>query len=261
MLMDYPHGMISWTDLSVPDVDAAREFYTALMGWDADDVVAEGQVVYTMFRNGDKMVAGLAKQPEEMSSQGIPPLWTTYVNVADVDTIAAAFTDNGGQLLVEPMDVMDSGRMAYGMDPTGAAIGFWQPGTHQGADGFNETGFLTWNELTTRDLEAAISFYEAILPWKVSAMEMGDFTYHMIMMEDHANGGIMVMDDTWPTEIPAHWMVYFRVADTDEAVAKVTDLGGVIPVPPFDTPQGKVAVINDPQGGTFSIVGPAPETA
>jgi predicted enzyme related to lactoylglutathione lyase len=36
--MTYPHGMITWTDLSSPDVPAARDFYSVLMGWEAAPV-------------------------------------------------------------------------------------------------------------------------------------------------------------------------------------------------------------------------------
>jgi len=77
-------------------------------------------------------------------------------------------------------------------------------------------------------------------------------------MDDDFNGGIIKMDESWPAEIPAHWMVYFRVADTDAAAARITELGGTVSVQPFQTPAGKIAVINDPQGGTFSIIDPPP---
>jgi predicted enzyme related to lactoylglutathione lyase len=229
------------------------------MDWETDDLVYEDQVVYTMFRSGGKLAAGLGKQPAEMTERGLPPLWTTYVNVNDVAVVAEAFTANGGQILAPPMDVMDSGRMTYGLDPAGAAIGFWQPGNHVGADEFNDPGFMTWNELTTRDHEAAVAFYTKILPWEVQAEDMGDFTYYMFMLGERPTGGLMVMDDNWPKEIPAHWMAYFRVPDTDAALTRVTELGGFVSVQPFDTPSGKVAVINDPSGGTFSIIGPAPQ--
>jgi predicted enzyme related to lactoylglutathione lyase len=257
--MTYPHGLITWTDLSSPDIDAAKAFYGGLMGWEPDDILYEGQLVYTMLRSGGKLAAGLGKQSAEMADQGLPPLWTTYINVDDVDSVAAAFAAHGGQIIAPPMDVMESGRMTYGLDPTGAAVGFWQAGNHVGADAFNEPGFLAWNELTTRDPQTAIGFYEAILPWKVEEQDMGGFPYHMIMLGDRPTAGIMTMDDNWPEEIPAHWMTYFRVPDTDAAVTRVAELGGVVSVPAFDTTQGKVAVINDPNGGTFSIVGPAPQ--
>ncbi len=259
--MAYPHGLITWTDLSSPDVPGAKAFYSATLGWEADDIINEGQVVYTMFRTDGKLAAGLGKQSPEMTEQGFPPLWTTYINVDDVDAIASAFADNGGELVVAPVDVMDNGRMAYGMDPTGAPIGFWQAGNHAGAEAFNDPGFLTWSELTTRDSVAARDFYTTILPWRVTEDDMGGFMYYTFWLGERPTAGIMTMDETWPDDLPAHWMTYFRVADADATVVAVEKAGGKVPVPPFDSPVGKVAVVNDPSGGTFSIVGPAPEGA
>ena len=57
-----------------------------------------------------------------------PAVWSTYVSVDDADAAAGRVRDAGGTVLVEPMDVMDAGRMAFFMDPGGAAIGVWQPG-------------------------------------------------------------------------------------------------------------------------------------
>jgi predicted enzyme related to lactoylglutathione lyase len=61
--------------------------------------------------------------------------------------------------------------------------------------------------------------------------------------------------------VPSHWHVYFGVTDADATVAKASDLGGSVLVPPFDTPVGRMAVIGDPQGAVFSIVQQAPQPA
>jgi hypothetical protein len=54
--------------------------------------------------------------------------------------------------------------------------------------------------------------------------------------------------------------VYFAVDDADASAAKITELGGTILVPPFDVPTvGRIAVAQDPQGGTFSIIKPVPQ--
>lgn len=63
------------------------------------------------------------------------------------------------------MDVLDAGRMAFLVDPTGGFIGLWQAGRHHGAELVNEPGALVWNELRTRDVEAAAAFYGEVLGW------------------------------------------------------------------------------------------------
>lgn len=257
----YPHGLISWTDLSVPDVESAKAFYTALMGWEVEDLYVGGRRVYTMFHKDGKKAAGLGQQSVDVQRRGIPPMWTTYINVDDVAAVARAFGEHGGHLIVTPMDVQDSGRMAYGLDPVGAPVGFWQPGTHRGADAFNDPGFMTWNELTTRRVDDAVAFWERVLPWKIHAQDYGQgFLYRVITVGDRPTGGILRIDETSPSGLPSHWMVYFRVHDADAAAAHVTELGGSVVVPGFDTTQGRVAVINDPQGGNVSIIGPPPPT-
>ena len=69
----------------------------------------------------------------------------------------------------------------------------------------------------------------------------------------------MLMDDSWPPGIPSHWMVYFAVADTHATVARAEELGAAVNVAPTDSPQGTFAVLRDPQGGTFSVIQPAPQ--
>ena len=81
--MAYPHGLITWADLNSPDVDASIAFYTGLFGWGSEDRFdPSGEIrVYTMFTQDGKVVAGLGgRQPGSM--EGVPALWTNYVNVS-----------------------------------------------------------------------------------------------------------------------------------------------------------------------------------
>ena len=52
-------------------------------------------------------------------------MWMTYLATADADATAAKIKGGGGQLVMEPMDVMDAGRMAVAVDPAGAVFGVW----------------------------------------------------------------------------------------------------------------------------------------
>jgi len=268
---NYPHGLFSWADLASADPAAAKDFYSALFEWDAvDQTDPEGNYIYTLFSKDGKMTAGLGPQPEMMA--GMPPVWSSYINVNSVDDVVAKATAAGANTLGAAMDVMDSGRMAFLADPAGAVFGLWQPGTHRGADLLTGPGAMTWNELATRDTAAAREFYGSILPWDFESFagENADGStppeYWVIKLptkvdgdgdaDDDFNGGIIAMDENWPAEVPPHWMVYFSVADTDASAARVTELGGNVSVPPFDTSAGRIAVVNDPHGGTFSIIAP-----
>jgi predicted enzyme related to lactoylglutathione lyase len=145
---------------------------------------------------------------------------------------------------------MDAGRMAFVMDPSGAAVALWQANQHIGAKLVNEPGTLTWNELITSD-PSANRFYEQVLGMTTSTMDMGQGAYTLFEVGGQQVGGTIPP----PMEgVPNHWNVYFAVADADATVAKVRELGGSVLVEPFDTPAGRMAAVRDPQGATFSII-------
>jgi predicted enzyme related to lactoylglutathione lyase len=243
-------GVPGWIDLSSPDLDATRRFYTELFGWTAQTGGAEFGG-YTIFNLGDDPVCGAGP----LFSEDQPVVWTTYVVTDSADDVAAKVEANGGKVLMAPGDVGANGRMAIFLDAGGAAFGVWQPGTMAGATVFNVPGAMCWNELMTRDAAGAKSFYEGVFGWNHEDGPFGDATYTTWMNSGAPVGGMMPMEgDMWPAELPAHWMVYFAVDDTDATVAKCEALGGSVAVAPTDIPQGRFAVLNDPHGAVFSVI-------
>jgi predicted enzyme related to lactoylglutathione lyase len=244
-------GVPSWVDLSTPDVEASKRFYSALFGWQADTMSDPGAGGYTMFRLGDKQVAGAgpAQDPQQ------PPAWTTYVSVEDADAVAARVGEAGGTVLMPPMDVMEAGRMAIFQDPTGAVIAVWQPRQHPGGEVFNVPGAVSWNELSTRDTAAAIDFYSRVFGWDHQTHGEGAEAYTEWKLGGRSIGGMMAMRPEVPAMVPAHWLVYFAVEDCDATVERTKELGGQVMVPPMDIPQGRFAVLADPQGATFAVIG------
>jgi predicted enzyme related to lactoylglutathione lyase len=244
-------GVPCWVDLATPDLKGARAFYSALFGWipvASPEPEAGG---YTNFHLDGQAVAGVGP----VMGEGQPPAWTTYVATDDVDDTANLVEKAGGRVLMAPMDVMEYGRLAILTDPTGAAFGAWQAGTHKGAELFNVPGSLTWNELATRDPEGAKTFYGEVFGWEAEESAMGPDTYITWKLGDRTVGGMIPMfGEEWPPDLPPHWMLYFAVADTDTTVAKATELGGTVSVPPTDLPVGRFAVLGDPQGAFFSII-------
>jgi uncharacterized protein len=257
---EHAPGTPSWIDLGTPDIDASASFYGSLFGWQ----VAEGENPeqtggYRIASLRDKPVAGMMPLMQE----GQPPAWSTYVSVADADATAAKVGEAGGQVVAEPMDVMELGRMAIFTDPTGAFFGVWQPASFAGAGIVNESGALSWNELNTRDPDRATEFYDAVFGWEARPFDNGDgppyLTIH-IGDAERGVGGIMDMRGRVPDEVPAHWMVYFAVDDTDATVEKAKELGGGVGYGPTDIPSvGRFAVLNDPHGAHFSVITPNPE--
>jgi uncharacterized protein len=256
---EYAPGTPSWTDLASPDLAASRGFYGALFGWDfSEEATGDPDSPYVMASQDGKVVAGMMKLSPEMQAGGMPPVWSTYVTVANVEAATAKVKELGGAVLREPMDVMDAGRMSVVADPTGAVFCLWQAKQSIGAEIVNEPVSLTWNELMTPDVATAKTFYDALFGWKGETMEMGGGgpPYTVWMLGEGGIGGAM----TPPMEgMPAFWGVYFAVADCDATVAKATELGAAVLNGPMDVPEvGRMAALVDPQGAAFSVIKNAP---
>ncbi len=248
----YAPGTFSWTDLGTTDVTGAKAFYGGLFGWEAEDMPIGDAGFYTMFQLGGKNVAATHEQQREQRAQGVLPNWLSYVSVDDIEARAAKAKALGGTLVLEPIDVFDSGRMALLADPEGAMLGLWSPEQHIGAQLVNEPGTLGWNELATRDVAAAKRFYSGLFDWGTEEQDMGVGPYTVVKVGDQMNGGMLQMTEEWG-EMPAHWMVYFGVADADASAARVAELGGQVRVPVTEIAIGRFAVVSDPQGAVFTI--------
>lgn len=247
-------GVPNWVDLGTADLGDAIRFYTSLFGWDAE-VSGEEYGGYTTFRLDDRATAGAGP----LFGEGQPTAWSTYVATDDADEIAARVEAAGGKVLVAPFDVMYQGRMAAFLDQAGAPFSVWQAGTMRGADIFDVPGALTWTELTTRDVEGSAAFYGSVFGWVARESLMNGLEYIVWEHEGRAIAGMQSMDDhRWPDDLPPHWMLYFAVADCDESAAYAQSLGGRIVQPPASQPIGRYAVVDDPQGGTFSILQVSP---
>jgi uncharacterized protein len=252
----YEPGTPSWVDLGTPDIEAAAGFYSGLFGWDmpeSENAEQTGGYRQAMLRG--KPVAGVMP----LMQQGQPPAWSTYVSVADADATVAKAKEAGGTVLAEPMDVMELGRMAVFADPTGAVIGIWQPGSFVGAEVVNEANAVVWNELNTRDPEAARSFYGAVFGWGFEERQFENGPYTSLKVGDATVGGMIDISGRAPDEVPAHWLVYFAVEDVDGAIAKANDSGGGVALEAFDIAGvGRIAILKDPFGATFAAMTPDP---
>jgi uncharacterized protein len=253
----YAQGTPNWVDLQTSDQNAAKQFYAGLFGWTYDDQPMDQGAVYSMAKLGDPYVAAIAPQSPDLAAAGAPPAWNTYIAVDSVDETVAKAEAAGGQVVMPAFDVPDAGRMAFVLDPGGAAVALWQARNHIGAGLVNEPGTLTWNELITTNPSAA-AFYQQVFGLAITTMDMGTGEYTLFQVGDDQVAGCT------PPQMPGlpnHWHVYFAVDDADAAAAKVTEQGGSLLADPFDTPVGRIAVVRDPQGAVFSIIKPGSQSS
>jgi predicted enzyme related to lactoylglutathione lyase len=238
----WPAGTPCWVDLGA-DVEKAQAFYSSLFGWDIQQYEPAEMEYWGCFLNG-KRVAGLGRQQD--TSQ--PTVWTTYLATDNADDTVARIRSAGGQVLMEPMDITDQGRMAIAMDPGGAVFGLWQAGTHTGMEVANEPGAVTWNEDMTGDFEGNQKFYADVFGYSYDDMSAEGFQYATMSVGGSVVGGIGKTDNH------PNWTTYFAVDNTDATVAKAQELGGSVVRPASDSPYGRMAVLADDQGTVFAVM-------
>lgn len=250
-----PAGTPTWIDMGVPDLDRALEFYGAVFGWEFEVGPAE-MMRYTLCKLDGRVVAGLAEADGTSDSYW----WTVYFATDDCEESARKIADAGGEVLVDPMDIMDNGRMAIAKDPVGAQFGLWQAKTFVGCELVNEPGALLRNDLVTPDPGPAREFYAAVFGFTNEgnpdySSDGPDFTF-LRRPDGNEIGGIMGVKEATRSA----WGVLFEVTDTDEVVAKVRAAGGTADEP-YDMIYGRLAEVRDPFGAEFSVGSRAPDPA
>ena len=251
----YSQGAFCWSELATSDVDRAKVFYTELFGLETDETALPEGGTYVQFQKDGKNVAGLTPLQEQERAQGIPPHWNTYISVEDADLVAKEAEALGGTIVAPAFDVLESGRMAVVMDPTGAAIGFWQAKDHIGAQVYAEDGTLTWWELMTADPKRAIEFYTQLFGYGTQDFPIEKGSYTVLTHKGEQAAGIMKP----PAGTPPAWTPYFQVADADATSEKATGLAAS-PLMPVTERQdvGRFSWITDPQGAVIAFIQPAP---
>ncbi|WP_328353074.1 VOC family protein [Mycobacterium sp. NBC_00419] len=254
----YADGTFSWVDLATTDPAAATAFYGTLFGWTPDERRMPDGCSYTVLRREQQEVAGLYALGATDPAGG-EARWNSHVSVADVDAMAARARALGGTVLAGPLDFGDRGRLVVVRDPRGSVIYLCQPGRHFGATCVNEPGCLTWNELTTPDVDALIAFYSGLFGWRIEFLAGMPMPYWVIrvgapgvLVPSGDNGGLRGLTAA-DAGVPSCWLPYFVVADVTEAGAVAVAAGGTVLAGPAEQPKGRFSLLRDPQGASFLV--------
>jgi predicted enzyme related to lactoylglutathione lyase len=252
----YSQGAFCWSECATNDVEGAKAFYSEVFGLDWEETPIPGGGSYVRFRKGGKDVAGLtALQPNE-TEQGIPPHWNTYIAAEDADLVAKEAEGLGATIVAPAFDVLESGRMAVVVDPTGAAISFWQAKDHIGAQVYAEDGTLGWFELMTSDVPRAVEFYTQLFGYGVEEFPAPTGPYMVLIHKGEQAAGIMQAPQP---EMPSAWTPYFQVTDAEATLAKATSLAATAMMPVTEAEDvGWFSWVQDPQGAVIAFIQPAP---
>jgi len=251
-----------WHDLMTTHVEDAKKFYGEIFGW---KFRSDGKDPYTHVSAGDQDIGGMVLLDK---GDKTPASWVGYVGVDDVDVALAAVTKNGGKVFVPKTAIPNVGEFALAGDRQGAAFSPFHY-TGPGADA-PETNVppplytFCWDELLSSDPDDAAAFYSAIFGWGADRMEMPGFgTYTLLkrtgikdeMGVDKNAGGLMKAPPGMPVSF---WQTYVAVPDTDKLIAKATQNGAQLTVPPMSVPGvGRFAALLDPQKASFAVLAPS----
>jgi len=126
--MSETHGKVLWSELNTRDVESAKAYYGSACGWTFDAMpMADGSADYTIGKRGDEMVCGIFDITGMPGLEQVPAHWLTYIGVDDVDAASAATKAAGGEVIRDPFDIPNTGRIAIVQDPTGAVLGLMTP--------------------------------------------------------------------------------------------------------------------------------------
>lgn len=250
----HQEGRFSYSDLQTTDEKAAVDFYTKLFDWTVDEQpIGASDQIYYMFQKNGKTVGAASAQPEQQREMGVPPMWTTYFTVDDVDLKAKEVEQAGGTVHAQPFDVLEAGRMAVVADPAGGYFALWQPKANIGSEVMFEPDTLSWTEMHSTDPEKARRFYLDLFGWTYEEFDTGQGQMYTIFKsgDDQICG---LFRQTTPA-MPSYWLIYFDVDDTQEKTEKARSLGATIMVEPTPIPGvGTFSIIGDRQGAAFGII-------
>ena len=110
-------GHCAWNELSSADQMGADAFYTGLFGWEHAESMDMGEIgEYRMYRVADYTLGAIMQKPPQMPVS----LWSFYFRVPDIDEAAAHVTNNGGKIIMGPMEIPGGEFSLEGIDPQGA---------------------------------------------------------------------------------------------------------------------------------------------
>ncbi|CAM3265331.1 VOC family protein [Nocardioides dubius] len=245
-------GEPAWVELCTRHPERAESFYAALFGWHSrTEPLSAGS--YRICQSGADDVAGIIDA--DLLHDGRRHGWITYFAVDDLEQALARAQSLGGTVQLQPRYLPAAGTGATVLDPAGATLGLYQAEARSGVATLNAPGTLCWNELSTGDPAGSTAFYQGLFGFeceeRVSARGQ---RYTVLSLDGDPVAGLLALESTWPNEIPARWMPYFRVDDLAASVTRVHELSGADLLGPVPSPHGPLHVVEDPDDNPLCLI-------
>lgn len=246
-------GRFVWREFMSTDVEKSVGFFKSLFDWSITEMDM-GTMKYRMMAAPGCDTQGGFVQIDAQQMPGVPSHTVASVSMKDIRAAAKRVVNNGGKMLVEPVEMPDDmGGYAVAQDPQGAVFGFYQsnqPGERSEAP--PKEGQFCWEEIHVADTEAAKRFYGEVVGWKVG--DMGGIP--LFTTGTRPQDAIASIVEA-PKGTPPHWMSHVVVKDVAAIRDKAVALGGQVFVKEISVPTiGTFSVLADPTGLVFSAFQP-----
>ncbi len=123
-----PEGTPCWVDAMFTDLEGAKSFYGDVLGWTFGEASSEyGN--YTQAYADGKAVAAVVPPMPGQEGEATRSAWCLYFASPDVEDTARRVRDNGGEVVMGPMQVGDFGSMLSSRSPAGRRSASGRPGS------------------------------------------------------------------------------------------------------------------------------------
>ena len=253
--MVFDSNAFCWNGVVSTDADAARRFYAATIGWQAERHEFPNGDTSTMFVAGGVPRAHLRAPGHEKE----PCAWTSYLRVDDVDLSTGEAAAAGGGVLMPPTEI-PPGRMSIVTSPSGAVLCLFHERDEAEAENAPPgPGSRHWTELHSRDVEADLAWLVGVFGFEVEEMPIeGGDSYYMLNADDQPRAGLA---SAFKNEVAGLWLNWIEVEDVDAALDAATEHRGRRITEPSDWPGvGRMAMVADPTGAIFGVITPEGES-
>ena len=244
-------GKFIWHDLITTDLDASKDFYQGLFGWQYEQRRGPKGNTYTLAKAGDHYVAGMVIGDRPQDGADVSR-WLGYLSVRNVDRAVQKNDAAGGKTVVAPLEIGELVRVAAVTDPQGAVLGLAQSHIGDPDDSVAAgAGHVVWDELLADKVAAAATLYQALAGYDVRVVERHGGQYTFLVAGGVKRAGILQnpLDGVEPL-----WLSYFGVADVQAAAAHATELGGtVVLAPNAAIRDGTLALVVGPSGELLAL--------
>lgn len=226
-----PAALPGPVELVTPGLDAARDFYAALLGW-----------TYAGSAGLVQAYAGGA-HAATLRSVEAPARWCVTFAVPDVAPVHAAATVAGARLdgdeLCDPLGGSFRVRDDAQTVPPGPGLPCW------------------YEYMTAAPTDADRFYAEALGLHATVPPGAPDDAYAVLLAGGRPVAGRLSLPTDLAAVLPSGWMVYFAVGDPDRVAGEAARADGRVVVAPRDVGTGRVAAIADPAGAVFTVIRPA----